>query len=661
MTVPKIVAGPARVRSLISKTAEKSLRSLMYRRIVIWTLVCGVVAAVCVYGAAELLFTRVYASSRESGEREAEDRLKLFDTMITRAERDSFENGRRALLVLAKRHATSTRMASTGMASATAEALVAEARELGISEIYFVDSAGKVVATSFKPDQGLALFSLGREFARFLAKVYGSGESTDQALSQSSLTGTINSYQYFSPKGSDYLIEISTRLDDAIGRNYPGLDYTGLVALAFGSLSGDEGSRPLARIVDLIAVRGISTWSLFEKRIDQSRYAGLVAASMMGKSAENRGRYSTILVKPIKLAEGAPAEGDTTYYAVFEIDLRPLLQFRLFALLSVLASCGLATGISYAAMKRSFDRNVAARIDLLQAGIARAAGGKYEPETEDYGPDEIGDIGRKVDSMVRTILEKEERLRVAQRMETIGAMASGLAHDFNNILTGISGTIECIELRLEAGDSSPEELLDLTGLASRTAKKGGELVRSLIDVASTHSPERRPVDLSVLARESAELARGGAGGSTGGGAGGGARERIVIRVEAPDEPLIVECDAQAVLRAAFNLCINGIQAMTSMRSEGERRGGTLLVRVETRPGKEGRRAEAAIVVKDEGVGIAPEDMGKVLMPFYTTKPRGLGTGIGLAIALSVAEGHGGRLEMESSAGSGSTFAIVLPA
>jgi len=123
----------------------------------------------------------------------------------------------------------------------------------------------------------------------------------------------------------------------------------------------------------------------------------------------------------------------------------------------------------------------------------------------------------------------------------------------------------------------------------------------------------------------------------------------------------VHGDAQAILRAVLNLCVNGIQAMTVMRPEGEWRGGRLLVRAEARPGSGDRPNEAAIIVKDEGVGIAPEDRGKILAPFYSTKPRGLGSGIGLAIVLSVVEGHGGRLEIESEPGKGSTFALVLPA
>jgi signal transduction histidine kinase len=618
--------------------AELSLRSIMYGRIVVSMLLCGLVAAACVYAAAELLFTQVYASSRESSVSEAEGRLALFDLALARAESDSLASGRRALLALGGRYSTASRIAS-----ADRRTLSAEAKELGVSEIYLIDRSGVVAETSFAPDRGLDLLSLGESFAAFIKSQYGRGEIADQRLSQSSITGTINNYQYYSPKGSDFIIEVSTRLDDGVARSFPGFSYGDLVDLAFSSSGGTQGAKPLARIIDLVSVQGISTWSLFQQKADQSKYAALVAAAERGEEATAYGRTTMTTVKPIKLAKGLADFGESSYFAVFELDLMPLIRFRLDALLSALASCGVAALISFIAMKRAFDLNVAARIERLRAGIARAADGRYDSLPADYGRDEIGAIGRSVDSMVKTILEKEERLRVAQRMETVGVMAGGLAHDFNNVLTGISGTVECIELLIGSGKADPDEILRMTSLATRTAKRGGELVRSLLDISSARPPERRPTDLAAVAREAAELAVQGS------------RESVRVLVETPSGPLFAECDGQAILRAVLNLCINGVQAMTAMRPEGESRGGKLTVRAEARPG------EAAIVVEDEGVGIEPDDIEKVLTPFFSTKPRGLGTGLGLAIALSIAESHGGRLEIRSVPGRGSTFAIVLPA
>ena len=484
--------------NLFAKSVGTGLRGLMYRRIVLWTLLCGGIAATCVYGAAEMLFTRVYAFSRESSEREAENRLRLFDTMIARSERDSLENGRRALTELAKLHAKTARWTSSGAVRASQAELAREAAALGISEIYLVAPDGIVAATSFAPDLGLDLFSLGPDFVSFLRSVYGSGEAVDQTLSGSTMTGTINSYQYYSPKGGDYLIEISTRLDDAIGRSYPGLDYDGLVDLAFGARADSQAGRSpipdLERIVDLIAVRGISHWSLFQRRSMNPGTPPSSPAPCEGKSAWARGREassSKSSPSPSPRARSAGATRPTTPYSRSTSGpsrippLRPSLRPRRL-------------------LPR--DRPLLRRHEALFRPERRAAGSsacaqaspapprrRLPRRFDDYGADEIGDNRPEhLDSMVRTMLEKEERLRAAQRMETVGAMAGGLAHDFSNILTGISGTIECIELRLASGGRQARGHAG-DDCASLRARPSGaaELVRALIDMAPTRPPERQ--------------------------------------------------------------------------------------------------------------------------------------------------------------------------
>jgi signal transduction histidine kinase len=614
----------------------------MYGRIVLWVFICGIIASACVYVTAELLFAKIYAEARDFSMREAEDRLALFDLLLSKAERDSFENGRRALLELGRRFPSASELASLGVGG-----MVAEARRLGVSQIYLVDENGKVVASSLPSDMGLDLFNMDKDFTALLKGLYGADRVANQRLSQSTITGVINTYQYYSPKGSRYILEVSTRLDDALPRSFPGLGYGELIQMSFGALDR-AGPPPLARIIDLVSVQGISTWSLFQNKTSDSAYARLLAKARKGKPAVERGPNSIVMVKQLAQRRTEADYAAGKYFAVFELNLHPLVKFRLVALASALAACGLAVGLSLVALKRSFDLGIAARIERLRKDIARSAEGDYVETFEDYGEDEIGAIASSVASMVKAKFEEERRLSTAARMETIGAMAGGLAHDFGNVLTGIKGTIDCIEMSIERG-IKPEELIELTALASRTATRGENLVRSLFDLAEPRPSEGESVDLSAIVREAAELSRGKVGGE------------VSIRVETPDSALVVRGDGQAILRAVLNLCVNGIQAMTSMRREGELRGGELLVRAEARPGADKGPDEAAIIVKDEGVGIAPEEKGKILAPFYSTKPRGLGSGIGLAIVLSVVERHGGRLEIESEPGKGSSFCLLLPA
>jgi signal transduction histidine kinase len=622
---------------------KRSLRSIMYSRIALCVLLCGLVASACVAIAAEVLYSRIFSEARQANIREAETRLTLFDLALSRAERDSLENGRRSLRELGRRYPAATRLARID-----AVALKERARELGVSEIYFIDATGKVVVSTLVSDIGLDLAGVSERYKRFLDDLYGTGNIVDQSLSQSTLTGTVSSYQYFSPKGADFIIEVSTRLDDAIARSYPSLSYDGLVNMAFGSLE-KRGPSSFARIVDFVSINGISSWSLFQRRVADSEYFPLIERARKGREAVRREGNKITTVKLIKLdGEGAP-RAQTAFYAVFEYNLQAEIRFRLVSVAAALGACGLATALSFVAMKRSFDRGIAARIESLRTGIAKAAEGDYESSFEGYGDDEIGAIGESVGAMVRTMRDEEKRLSATARMETIGAMASGLAHDFNNVLTGIKGTIECMEISLEEKDSKAEDLRELMALASRTATRGENLVRSLFDLALPRAAEADPVDLSAIAREAAELSRG-KGSSD-----------VAIRVDVPETPVVVRGDGQAILRAVLNLCVNGIQAMTTMRAEGERRGGTLVVRTEARSSPGEGRDEAVIVVEDEGVGVAEEEKGKILAPFYSTKPRGIGSGIGLSVVLSVAASHGGRLEIESERGRGSAFTLVLPA
>jgi Signal transduction histidine kinase len=617
--------------------ARKSLRSIMYGRIVANMLLCGILSSACVYYVAETLFREIYRYASDSSEREAETRLKLFDILLEKAEEDSRSAGRAALLELERRFPS-----RASFSSASEPELGQLAGRLGVSEIYFVDAKGEVVATSFAPDLGLKLFPISASFEAFLHGLYGQGRIADQRLSQSTLTGIVNDYQYYSPKGSDFIIEISISLEDSVKRSFPNLGYGDFVDFAFGG--SKEGSSSLARIVDLVSKSGISSWSLFQEKTDRTKYSALIAKAERGEAAVESDRNAMRRVRTISLSTGKADYGVKTYYAVFEFNLTPINRFRTIALLVTLGACGLATGLSFFAMKRSFDGQVAARIERLQAEIGRTAEGDYSSALSDYGSDEIGDIGRSIDAMVKTILDREDRLLQAQRLETVGAMAGGLAHDFNNILSGISGAAECIDLALKSGDAKKEELGEMTALIARTAKHGGAIVRSLLDFAGRREPEKREFDLRALASEAAALARAGAGAS----------ETVEVELRLPEAPLVAKGDERAILAAVVNLCINGIQAMTLMRGPGEMRGGTLLVSVEARPGT------VAVIVKDEGVGIAPEEMGKILTPFYSTKPRGLGTGLGLSNALATAEAHGGRIEIASELGLGSTFTLILP-
>jgi PAS domain S-box-containing protein len=251
-------------------------------------------------------------------------------------------------------------------------------------------------------------------------------------------------------------------------------------------------------------------------------------------------------------------------------------------------------------------------------------------------------------------LAERRRLEVAEKMEAVGTLAAGLAHDFNNILTGIKGTISVLRLEdCDGGFSSREEVERGLDLINASASRGGDLVRQLLSLARSHPSELRPVLLQEAVSHAIDLTRNSID------------EAVSVQTLPVPADAIVLAEGAQVERILINLILNAADSMTTMRPSGEKRGGRVTVSVrEGRASKEGpaRSGQFWILsVKDEGVGIAPEERGRVFDPFYTTKPGGKSHGLGLATVYAIAESHGGFAELQSVLGEGSEFRVWLPA
>lgn len=235
------------------------------------------------------------------------------------------------------------------------------------------------------------------------------------------------------------------------------------------------------------------------------------------------------------------------------------------------------------------------------------------------------------------IHEEETRRRLeaevqhAQRLESLGRLASGVAHDMNNVLAAVHAATELLKAQ-RAGDAPLAKSLDTILMATR---RGRDLVKGLTAFARKGlAGEPEALDLNELVREEAALL-----------------ERTLLkRVEvvldlAPDLPL-VRGERSSLGNALMNLCVNAVDAMP--------RGGTLTLRTR------GLGAQVELAVADTGEGMTPEVMAQATDPFFTTKPVGKGTGLGLATVRSVAVAHSGSLELQSEPGQGTCIRIVLP-
>ena len=241
----------------------------------------------------------------------------------------------------------------------------------------------------------------------------------------------------------------------------------------------------------------------------------------------------------------------------------------------------------------------------------------------------------------------EDQLRQAQKMESIGTLAGGIAHEFNNVLTIIIGNNELVLDELPAWSPLREnaEEIRVAGLRAR------DVVRQLLTFSRQDDAKKAPVDLGAVVEDSVRLIR--------------SSTPATIEMQttiAADLPAVL-ANATQINQVLINLCANAADAMPpsggaitidvdDARIEAGRQGGS--------PGlKPGRYAR--LTVGDNGCGMDPATLERVFEPYFTTKEFGRGTGIGLAVVHGIVERHGGAIGAASVPGEGTTFTIWLPA
>jgi len=241
-----------------------------------------------------------------------------------------------------------------------------------------------------------------------------------------------------------------------------------------------------------------------------------------------------------------------------------------------------------------------------------------------------------------------ERLGHAERLEAMGQLSGGVAHDFNNMLSAISGATELIASTRERGqDRDMDANIDMLREATQRA---ANLTRKLLAFGRKDRIESRQVDLNALISEVATLARAALGG------------RVRLLLELSHEPLLVWIDRSAMEHALLNLVLNARDAMPT--------GGEITITTreatldrtfcegttfDVKPGQ-----VAHITIADTGQGMPPEVMAHIFEPFFTTKAEGSGTGLGLSTVHGTVVSHRGAIEVYSSQGNGCAFHLYLP-
>jgi signal transduction histidine kinase/ActR/RegA family two-component response regulator len=229
-----------------------------------------------------------------------------------------------------------------------------------------------------------------------------------------------------------------------------------------------------------------------------------------------------------------------------------------------------------------------------------------------------------------------------QRLESIGTLAGGIAHDLNNVLSPILTSLELIRSRLP--DSGDQELIDII---EASANRGAEMVKQILVFARGAEGQRTRLDLPKILWELEKIIRETF------------PRNLRIQVHAARDLWPIVGDATQLQQVLLNLCVNARDAMPE--------GGTLTLRAANLPADDPDRppdaaaaAQVLIEVGDTGEGISEENRERIFDPFFTTKELGKGTGLGLSTAQAIVKNHGGSIGVRSESGHGATFRILLP-
>ena len=243
-------------------------------------------------------------------------------------------------------------------------------------------------------------------------------------------------------------------------------------------------------------------------------------------------------------------------------------------------------------------------------------------------------------------LHLESQLRQAQKMEAIGQLAAGVAHDFNNMLTIIQGHASLQLAAAGLSADTTESLQQITLAADRAAN----LTRQLLAFSRRQMMRPRVLQLNALLRELAAMLRRLIG------------ENIELRCELADDLPAVWADSTGIEQVLMNLTLNARDAMT--------RGGRIVITTGTttvtasaaeRDTRKRSGDYAVISVRDTGTGMDEATRARIFEPFFTTKEVNKGTGMGLATVYGIVSQHEGWIDVETTPGEGSTFRVFLPA
>jgi two-component system sensor histidine kinase PilS (NtrC family) len=236
-----------------------------------------------------------------------------------------------------------------------------------------------------------------------------------------------------------------------------------------------------------------------------------------------------------------------------------------------------------------------------------------------------------------TEMKRQDReARVQQRLAAVGEMAAGIAHEIRNPLASMAGSIQILRAELPL-TSDQSQLMDIV---LRESDRLNETIRNFLAFAKPQRTAVTDFDVRRILSDAARLLENNAA----------VTDQHAVLVDAPPEPVMFRGDEAQIRQIVWNLATNGLRAMPH--------GGRLRLEVRSGPGGAGAASEVVFAVRDDGVGIAPEEMDGIFQPFRGGF-RG-GTGLGLSIVHRIASDYGGEVRVASEKGKGTSVEVALP-
>ena len=252
----------------------------------------------------------------------------------------------------------------------------------------------------------------------------------------------------------------------------------------------------------------------------------------------------------------------------------------------------------------------------------------------------------RIDRETQSKIDAINKLRHSDRLQTMGQLSSGIAHELGTPLNVVLGHADLIT----SGKMSDDEVIDSAETIRAEIKRMTGIVRQLLDFSRSKTTARAKVDLNSVVRSTIELLHSVS-----------YKVNVNLLFDAATEPALVNADEEQLKQVFINLIMNAIQSMPA--------GGNLNAKIEftNEQPKAGRNVASndngyhCVSIHDQGVGMSASTVERIFEPFFTTKEVGSGTGLGLSIAYGIIKEHDGWIDVESEEGKGSHFHVYLPA